>query len=187
LFLLFTPLKAQEGTVPTSGFSGLEKPVVSEEYILMPGDSIIVTISGSTNYSYVTGVTYEGKTTINIPVSSIPTAQGIYIPKYDIVEAVLIYDLSLKAARDSLKRVFLKYFRNINLDITLLGMRTFSVIVVGEVKNPSIVLASPIDRVSTVIARVGGTTAMGSRSKIQLKRGNKIISMVNLENFEKTG
>ncbi len=176
---------AQEGG--EVGVPGLEKPVVSEEYILMPGDTVLITIVGATNYSYITGITYEGKITINIPVASVPTAQGVYVPQYDVIATVPIYGLNLKMAKDSLTSVFMKYFRNINVDITLLGMRTFIVFVAGQVKNPGTVIARPIDRVSEIIKRVGGTTAIGSRSKIELKRSNKTAQLVNLEEFERTG
>ena len=167
--------------------SGLDKPIISEEYILMPGDRLLVTITGATNYSYTANVTYEGKLTIRIPVSSAPTAQGVYVPQYDIVAAVPIYNLTLKSAKDSLRHVFLKYFRNIKVDITLLGMRQFTVFVVGEVKRPGMVRAYPVDRVSTVIKRAWGITTVGSRSKIELKRKGELYKTANLEEFERTG
>uniref|UniRef100_A0A7C6AGE7 Soluble ligand binding domain-containing protein n=1 Tax=candidate division WOR-3 bacterium TaxID=2052148 RepID=A0A7C6AGE7_UNCW3 len=166
---------------------GLEKPIISEEYVLMPGDSLLVTITGATNYSYKTGITYEGKITINMPVASLPSTQGIYIPQYDVVAAIPIYGLSLKAARDSLSQVFARYYRNINVDLTLLGMRTFFVYVAGEVRNPGSVYAYPIDRVSEVIKRVGGTTSIGSRTMIELRRKNQLYKTVNLEEFERFG
>lgn len=167
--------------------SGLDKPIISEEYILMPGDRLLVTITGATNYSYTADITYEGKLTIRIPVSSAPTVQGVYVPQYDIVAAVPVYNLTLKSAKDSLRHVFLKYFRNIKVDITLLGMRQFTVFVVGEVKRPGMVRAYPVDRVSTVIKRAWGITTVGSRSKIELKRKGELYKVANLEEFEKTG
>ncbi|MEO0156281.1 MAG: SLBB domain-containing protein, partial [candidate division WOR-3 bacterium] len=178
-------LFAQEGAKTV--VPGLEKPVVSEEYILMPGDSLLVTITGATNYSYKTGITYEGKITINMPVASLPTTQGIYIPQYDVVAAVPIYGLSLKAACDSLSKVFSKYYRNINVDLTLIGMRTFFVYVSGEIKNPGSILAYPVDRVSEIIKKAGGTTAIGTRTRIELRRKNQLYKTVNLEEFERFG
>jgi len=184
--LLSTPFVfGQEGA--EVGIPGLERPIISEEYILMPGDKILITITGATNYSYTTDVTYEGKVTINMPVASLPTAQGVYVPQYDVVAAIPIYNLSLKAAKDSLTRVFLRYYRNVNVDITLLSMRSFVVFVAGEVKNPGSVRAYPIDRVSEVVKRAGGTTSIGSRSKIELRRGGQLVQLVNLEEFEKNG
>jgi protein involved in polysaccharide export with SLBB domain len=188
IVLSMSALSAQAGTTTQDmGMSGLEKPIVSEEYILMPGDSILITITGATNYSYVTGITFEGKTTINVPVTSMPTAQGMYIPQYDIVAAVPVYGLTLKEAKDSLKIVFLRYYRNIHVDITLLGMRQFTVFVVGEVMSPGMIRAYPVDRVSIALQRAGGVTTLGSRSNIELRRGGTTYAMVNLEEFEATG
>jgi protein involved in polysaccharide export with SLBB domain len=163
------------------------KPVVTDEYMLMPGDSLLVTITGATNYSYITGITYEGKITLNMPVTSLPTAEGTYVPQYDVVAAIPVYGLSIKAARDSLARVFMKYLRNIEVDLTLLGMRQFDVLVVGEVTNPGIVQALPIYRVSTVIDEAGGIGAIGSRAHIELRRRAEFYSRVNLTEFDKTG
>ncbi len=191
-FLLFSfGVFAQTSKNPELGIdlemSGLEEPIVPDKYILMPGDSLLVTITGATNYSYVTGLTYEGKVTINIPVSSMRTAQGIYIPQYDVVEAVELYGLTLESARDSLRNVFLQYFRNIYVDITLIGMRRFTVFLVGEVKKPGKVQAWPVDRVSVVIERAGGIAATGSRSRIELRRRDETHKIVDLEEFERTG
>ncbi|MEO0124284.1 MAG: SLBB domain-containing protein [candidate division WOR-3 bacterium] len=184
-FALIIFLFAQSNS-PTTSF-GLDKPIISEEYTLMPGDSLLVTITGSTNYSYKTGITYEGKITINMPVASLPTSQGIFVPQYDVVAAVPIYGLSLKAARDSLSRVFTKYYRNINVDLTLLGMRTFFVYVAGEIRNPGSISAYPVDRVSEIIKKAGGTTSIGTKTKIELRRKNQLYKIVNLEEFERFG
>ncbi len=167
--------------------SGLEEPIVPEEYVLMPGDSLLITITGATNYSYMTGLTYEGKVTINIPVASMQTTQGIYLPQYDVVEAVELYGLTMVNAKDSLRNVFSKYFRNIHADITLLGMRRFTVFLVGEVKKPGKVQAWPVDRVSVVIERAGGLTTIGSRSRIEARRDGAVYQIVDLEEFERTG
>jgi polysaccharide export outer membrane protein len=187
ILIIMSVMCGQETAAPDAGVGGFESSVVTDEYILMPGDSIIITVSGATNYSYITGITYDGKAMINMPVTTILTPQGTNEPRHDIVEAVPVYELSLKAARDSLRNVFRKYFRNIAVDLTLLGMRRFAVTVVGEVKYPGIVQATPVNRVSTVIASAGGTTTLGSRSKIELKRKGVLLSTVNLEKFDKTG
>jgi protein involved in polysaccharide export with SLBB domain len=163
------------------------KPVVTDQYILMPGDSLLVTITGATNYSYITGVTYEGKMTLNMPVASVPNMQGTYIPQYDVVAAIPVYGLSIKAAHDSVAKVFSKYLRNIKVDLTLLGMRQFDVLVVGEVVNPGIVRALPIYRVSSVIDGAGGINAIGSRANIELRRAGQFYTTANLTEFGRTG
>jgi len=164
----------------------LPNPIVTEDYILMPGDSVLITITGATNYSYITGITYEGKVTLNMPVASVPTMQGVYVPQYDVVAAIPVYGLSLHTAKDSIAKVFSRYLRNVDIDVTLLGMRTFVVLVVGEITTPGMVEATPIYRVSTVIDAAGGITAVGSRAHIELKRGRQ-STRVNLDEFERTG
>jgi len=173
-------------TAPIS-ITGLDKPIVSDEYFLMPGDEILITISGAINYSYSANVTYEGKIIIEIPVSSVVTPEGISQPKYDVVEVVQINGLSLKVAKDSLRVVFQKYFRNVNVSTTLVRMRTIVLFVVGQVRAPGTIQASPIDRVSEVVKYASGISSLGSRSKIQLKRGGQTYRIVNLEKFEALG
>ncbi|UCG29951.1 MAG: SLBB domain-containing protein [candidate division WOR-3 bacterium] len=164
------------------------KPVVSDkEYMLMPGDSLLVTVTGATNYSYITGVTYEGKLTLNMPVASVPTLEGTFMPHYDVVAAIPVYGLSLKTAKDSVAKAFSRYLRNFNVDLTLIGMRTFDVLVVGEVTNPGVVPALPIYRVSMVIDEAGGINAIGSRANIELRRRGRFYANVNLAEFDRTG
>jgi protein involved in polysaccharide export with SLBB domain len=183
LFMIFTVCLV---TAVETSASTLPNPVVTEDYILMPGDSVLITITGATNYSYITGITYEGKVTLNMPVASAPTMQGVYLPQYDVVAAIPVYGLSLSMAKDSIARVFAKYLRNVDIDITLVGMRTFIVLVVGEITKPGMVQATPIHRVSTVIDEAGGISAIGSHANIQLKRGTK-TTIVNLDEFERAG
>ena len=188
-FCLFgqASLTAPATAAAPASITGLDKPIISDEYFLMPGDSILITVSGATNYSYSAFVTYEGKVFIRIPVSNMVTQEGIYQPKYDVVEAVPIYGLSLKTAKDSLRAVFQKYFRNISVSATLIKMRTIVLFVVGEVRNPGTIQAWPIDRVSEVVKYASGISTLGSRSKIQLKRDGQIYRIVNLERFEAQG
>jgi protein involved in polysaccharide export with SLBB domain len=187
LFLLPVYLLGQTSLTAPASITSPDKPIVSEEYFLMPGDQILITVSGATNYSYYADLTFEGKVFIQIPVSTIMTSEGIYQPKYDVVETVPIYSLSLKTAKDSLRNVFQKYFRNVGISVTLVRMRTIVLYVVGEVRTPGTIKASPIDRVSEVIKIASGISTLGSRSKIQLKRNGQIYRIVNLEKFEAEG
>lgn len=193
-FLLFTfyflvshTLYAQEGemvmpSAPVGEMGGLERPIVSEEYILMPGDRILISITGKAHFSYTSTLTYEGKVIINIPGPKLENA----VPEPVVVDAILLYNLTLAQAADSLRNVFLKYSKGIDVKITLTGMRRFVVFVAGEVRNPGVIQAWPIDRVSHTIARAGNLSTYGSSSNIQLRRKGDTI-VVNLTEFEKTG
>ncbi len=194
LFLIFltlicvsTSIAENQGLPDPGQESSFPKPIVSEDYVLMPGDSLLVTITGATNYSYITAVTFEGKVTLNMPVASMPTLEGTYVPQYDVVAAIPVYGLSLKSAKDSVARAFSRYLRNFSVDLTLIGMRIFDVLVVGEVVNPGVVQALPVSRVSMVIEEAGGISSIGSRAKIMLRRHGNVYLKVNLTEFERTG
>ena len=179
------------GTAPGSGstggppfggpLTGVEGPIISESYLLMPGDLVLLTISGSVTYSYSAWITYEGKLTVSIP-TDVNSIGGL-----SVVDVVLISGLNLKTAQDSLGRVFNHYFKSASVKLTLTAMRTGVVFVTGEVAAPGAVYASPVERISQVIAKAGGLTTLGSRTKIQLFRNGRPFATVNLERFENQG
>lgn len=175
--------------------AGLQ-PLVNDDYILMPGDSVVVMLTGATNYSYITGITYEGRILINLPVGPVSASTSMFQSgpagfspglQYTPVDAVAICGLNLSAARDSLDRVFRRYFRGTRCGITLLAVRTTFVSVVGEVSRPGIYKPTPLHHVSAVIDTAGGTTTFGSRSRIELRRAGKLYQIVNLDSFARTG
>ena len=168
------------------GLPGVETPIISEKYIVMPGDNLLVTIIGKTTYSYTTIVTYEGRVTINIPMAQIMET-GSGKPYYEVIDAVKVSELTLGQAQDSLNIVFARYFRNANVKLTLIGVRTGIVFVTGEVEKPGTYNAFPTERVSQVISRADGLTPVGSKTKIQLLRNGQILTEVNLEKFETKG
>ncbi|MEO0115346.1 MAG: SLBB domain-containing protein [candidate division WOR-3 bacterium] len=177
---------AQIKQYPKSDQVGVEAPVIPERYILMPGDNLLVTILGKTTYSYTTYVTYDGKMTINIPMSRI-MEDGSSKHYSEVIDAIKVAELTLKQAEDSINTIFSRYFRDTKVKLTLIGVRTGTVFVTGEVEKPGGYDANPTERVSQVIARAGGLTPVGSKTRIQLIRGGQSITEVNLERFEIAG
>lgn len=180
-------------TPPTGGIEfpttllGVESPIIAEQYSLLPGDGLLVTVTGKTNYSYSALVTYEGKVTINMPVGSTVTDKGLIIPRYDVIDAIKISGLTLKLAQDTLAKVFNIYLRDASVKLTLMSMRIGVVSVTGEVLYPGVYNASPVERVSQVIFKAGGVTAIGSKSNIKLVRGKNERNDINIEKFERDG
>jgi protein involved in polysaccharide export with SLBB domain len=185
--IIFSSLSfAQPKPSTEIGLPGVETPIISEKYIVMPGDNLLVTIIGKTTYSYTTIVTYEGRVTINIPMAQIMET-GSGKPYYEVIDAVKVSELTLGQAQDSLNTVFARYFRNTKVKLTLIGVRTGIVFVTGEVEKPGTYNAYPTERVSQVISRAGGLTPVGSKTKIQVLRNGQILTEVNLEKFETKG
>lgn len=166
---------------------GVESPIIADQYVLLPGDGLLVTITGKTNYSYSALVTYEGKITINVPLGSMTNESGLSIPRYGVVDAVKISGLTIKTAQDTLTRIFNTYLLDIKAKLTLTSMRTGVVFVTGEVQYPGTYSATPVDRVSQLITKAGGVTAIGSKSNIKLIRAANEQTDINIEKFEREG
>jgi polysaccharide export outer membrane protein len=179
LALLFVSLAlvaiAQEAAVPVLPTPvGVESPVISAKYVLMPGDRLLVTVSGGVTFTYDATITYEGRVTISIP-------------NVGIVDAVPVSGLTVKDAEDTLTTALLRYYKQVRVKLTLVGLRSVVVFLTGEVQNPGAYSASPVERVSQVIARAGGLAPLGSRSHIKVIRTGVAVATVNLERFAADG
>jgi protein involved in polysaccharide export with SLBB domain len=179
----------QPSVSPVPSLVGVESPIISDRYILMPGDRLLVTVFGSITYSYQSAITYEGKMTINLPVGSLaPASEGSSQNlSLDVVDVVTVSGLTLRQAQDTLTRIMSRYFRDAEVKLTLTGLRSAIVFVTGEVQYPGAYNASPVERVSQVIARAGGLSPLGSKTKIVLIRGGIPFANVDIERFENEG
>ncbi|MBM3323968.1 hypothetical protein FJY69_10895, partial [candidate division WOR-3 bacterium] len=162
------------GVSPVASLVGVESPIISEEYVLMPGDKLMVTVTGSVTYSYDAWVTYEGKIFVSIP-------------SIGVADAVTLSGLTLKDAQDTLSAAIGRYFRKVKVKLTLTGLRSGIVFLTGEIEYPGAYNASPVERVSQIIARAGGVSPLGSRTNIKLVRNGVVHSLVDIERFENKG
>jgi protein involved in polysaccharide export with SLBB domain len=179
----------QPSVSPVPSLVGVESPIISDRYILMPGDRLLVTVRGRVTFSYQSVITYEGKVTINLPVGSMaPTYEsGSQNLNLDVVDAIAVSGLTLRQAQDTLTRIMSRYFQDAEVKLTLTGLRSAIVFVTGEVQYPGAYNASPVERVSQVIARAGGLSPLGSKTRIVLIRGGIPFANVDIERFENEG
>lgn len=174
LFLLAAGVSVTPPGGDAPALVGVESPVISENYMLMPGDRLLVTIMGGVTYTYENWVTYDGK----LPLS---------IPEIGIVDALPVSGLTMQRAEDSLTAAMLRYYKQVRVKLTLVGMRSGIVFLAGEVMNPGAYGASPVERVSQVIARAGGFAALGSRSRIRLIHASGATALADIAAFEESG
>jgi len=104
----------------------------------------------------------------------------------ETVDVIRISGLTIKEAQDSLTKVFLKYYNDVFVKLTLVGLRSGVVLVTGEVYYPGTYYAMPVERVSQIIAKAGGITPNGSKINIRLIRGKDTLK-VDIEKFENEG
>ncbi|MEO8008910.1 MAG: SLBB domain-containing protein, partial [Betaproteobacteria bacterium] len=69
-----------------------------------------------------------------------------------------------------------RIFKNFDLVVTLGELRSIQIFVVGQVRKPGSYTVGSLSTLVNALLASGGPTTKGSLRKVQLKRGNKIVS-----------
>lgn len=137
---------------PLPGGQALSRAVLPDRYVLGPGDALSITLWGEYDDQYATRVTPDGR--ISIPTIGTLQVTGLTLAQ---VEALIGAEVQ-------------RYYRNVKSSVSLTALRVFEVLVLGEVRKPGAYLATPVKRVSDVIADAGGVLPGGSQRSIQVQR-----------------
>lgn len=142
---------------------------VSENYILGPGDEILIDIWGLSQQSYQLTVTSTGS--IEIPIVG-----PIYVTGMKFKDA--------KSAIESrLKSIYSDLGTRTSASIKTGQLRTISISVMGEVNAPGTYTVSGAASLFNVLYLSGGPNRNGSFRNIQLLRGGKIEATLDVYDF----
>jgi len=146
-------------------YTPTEATPVNSNYLLGAGDELVIRGWGSIEVDIRAVIDRNGM--VNIPkVGSVPLA-GVKISQADAV-----IESALK-----------KYYKNFQISVSLGQLRSITVYVVGQARRPG---SYPLSSQSTLVSALfatGGPNATGSMRKIELKRGEKIVTTLDLYSF----
>lgn len=167
-------------------FRPLPEPIiegpVDEQYLLSPGDEIIITVWGQLSLKYLLAVSEDG-----------------YIDIPDEGGRVFTNGVSLKELKkmvtESLSRIYSSYINLENpssgpafVDVKLAKVRKLLVYVVGEVKNRgAYTISSGIATLLNLLTNAGGVEERGSLRDIRIRRANGTVDMVDFYDLLITG
>jgi protein involved in polysaccharide export with SLBB domain len=151
------------------GGQALSRAVSPEEYLLGPGDGLTITIWGEYDDKYDVRISPDGKI-------SIPTIGTLVLKDVSLAKAEALIGVEVK-----------RYYRNVKSSVTLTSLRVFEVLLVGEVRRPGSYLATPVRRVSDIIAQAGGVLGGGSQRYIKVLRDGKEVGIADLVLFHRQG
>ena len=134
-------------------------------YVLGPGDSVKLQVWGAAEFSGNLTIDRNGQ--VNIPKVGIVNLAGVAVRD---VEAVL---------RKQIGQVFTNFSLSANPD----RLRSIQVYVVGQALLPGTLQLSGLSTLVNAVFASGGPTANGSMRNIQLKRGGKTITTLDLYDF----
>ena len=145
-----------------STFAPVDNIPVTPDYVVGPGDEILIRAWGQIDVDFSAVVDRNGA--ISVPKVGVINVAGI---KYQDLPAYL-------------KTAFGRVFRNFQLTASLGRLRSIQIFVVGQARRPGTYTLSSLSTLVTALFAVGGPSSAGSMRSIQLKRGNQIVADLDL-------
>ncbi len=145
-----------------AAFAPVENIPVTADYVIGPGDELLVRAWGQVDIDYRATVDRSGL--ISIPQVGAINVAGI---RYQDLSGVI---------RTAIGRVF----RNFELVVTLGQLRSIRVFVVGQAQRPGAYTVSSLSTLVNALFSAGGPSPHGSMRGIQLKRGAKVVTEMDL-------
>ena len=137
-------------------------PLVPVDYVVKPGDELMLTLWGSVDADLRLLVDRSGR--VSIPRVGTVLVAGV---RYADLPAVLSQRVAL-------------VFRNFQLSVSLGQLRGQRVYVTGFVARPGTYNASSLATVAQVLLQAGGPSAAGSMRNVQLRRGKDTVATLDL-------
>ena len=146
---------------PTSFMPAIDIPIPSE-YVMGPGDNIIVQLYGKENISHALTINREGE---------------IQFPK---LGPVVVAGLSFTQVKSLIADTIDEQMMGVKASVTMGALRSIRIFILGEATLPGSYTVNSLSTMTNALFASGGITSMGSLRNIQLKRGGQLITTLDL-------
>lgn len=145
-----------------STFAPVNDMPVPADYLLGPGDEVLLRAWGQVDIDYQDKIDRNG----NI---AIPTIGSVHLA------GIKYSDL-----RPYLRTVVGRIYRNFDLDVSMGRLRSMQVFILGQARQPGMYTISSLSTLVNALFAAGGPNSQGSLRHIQLKRNGELISELDL-------
>ena len=145
-----------------STFAPIDTMPVSSDYVMGPGDEFLIRAWGQIDIDYRAQVDRVG---------------NIFIPK---VGTITVAGIKYGELRAYLKAAIGRVFHDFELTVSMGQLRSIPIFVVGQARKPGSYTVSSLSTVVNAVFASGGPSNRGSMRRVQLKRGSKIITEIDL-------
>jgi protein involved in polysaccharide export with SLBB domain len=143
-------------------FAPVERIPVTPDYVIGPGDELLIRIWGQVTQNLHLVVDRTG---------------SVYVPQVGEVRVVGLQFGQLETfLRSQLNRVY----RNFDLNVNLGQLRSIQIFVTGDASRPGSYTISSLSTLTNAIFACGGPAPQGSLRHIQLRRGEKLVTDFDL-------
>ncbi len=150
---------------PASTFAPVDDVPVGPDYVVGPGDDLMINTWGPVDGSIVRTVDRNGR---------------IMLPKAGDVR---VWGLTFSQADRLIREQLSRYFRGFQLSVTMGRLRTIRVQVVGEVARPGSYELGGLSTLTNALFVAGGPTKVGSLREIKLLRNHHTVGTLDLYDF----
>jgi protein involved in polysaccharide export with SLBB domain len=137
-------------------------PVAPGDYIVAPGDEILLTLWGSVDADLRLTVDRGGR---------------ISVPRVGAIQVAGVRNADLPAV---VERRVAQVFKNFQLSVSLGQLRGVRIFVTGFVSRPGTYTVSALSTVVGALMRAGGPSSAGSFRQVELKRGGALVARFDL-------
>jgi protein involved in polysaccharide export with SLBB domain len=145
-----------------STFAPVDRIPVTPDYLIGPGDELLVRAWGQIDVNYRAVVDRTG---------------AIYLPK---IGPISVAGVRYDQLNTHMKAAISRVFKNFDLDVTLGRLRAVQVFVVGQVRRPGSYTVSSLSTLVNALFASGGPSKRGSMRHILLKRQGKDVTDFDL-------
>ena len=147
----------------TPNFTPVQNVPVSADYVVGPGDEVLLRVWGAIDTDLRLLVDRNGQ---------------VSVPKVGTVAGLKAADLDA-----TFKSQVGKVYNNFQLTVSLGQLRSLQVFVVGQARRPGAYTLSSLSTLVSALFESGGPSATGSMRHIQLKRDSKTVATLDLYQF----
>ena len=154
--------------VPTT-FAPVDNIPVPADYVIGPGDELILRIWGKINLD--TRLTVDRNGQISIPKVGALSVAGLH---YDQLENRLRSEIG-------------NLYRDFQINATLGRLRSIQIYVLGSARQPGAYTVSSLSTLVSALFASGGPSATGSMRSIQLRRADQVITQFDIYDLLRKG
>jgi polysaccharide biosynthesis/export protein len=154
--------------VPTT-FAPLGDVPVPSNYVLGPGDEVIVRAWGQVDIRWRATIDQNG---------------DIFIPRIGRVRLAGIPFENLQVVVD---QAIGRIYKNFESDVSLGRLRSIQIFVVGHVRRPGSYTVSSLSSMLNAVFATGGPALTGSLRSIELRRNDRVITVLDLYDLLRHG
>ena len=169
-------IQESAGLGSLNGFANFNNPFapefnapVTSDYVLGPGDQLLIKAWGSLEINYKAVIDRNGQ---------------ISIPKIGVIS---LSGVKMGDAQGVINQTLAGLYKNYNLSISLGQTRAITVYVVGQARRPGSYSLSSLSTISTALFASGGPNSNGSMRRVLLKRAGGTVAEFDLYQFLSMG